>query len=110
MPVIPDYLNKLMADSNGSSTQPMPIFQRFFDQNYTKSNNLSEIYKNMVTINSNALFDDENGRIGFLLSTKAFIQMICNFFVSSVIKRFGYEMTQIFGSFVLFFSALCEFY
>ena len=100
-----------MVNSNDSSMKALPLIQSLFETNVsqTKANNLSLSFKNMITINSNALFDDENGKIGFLLSTKAFVQLICNFFVSSVIRRFGYEMTQIFGSFILLLSALRKF-
>ncbi|XP_054166693.1 uncharacterized protein LOC128964158 [Oppia nitens] len=67
VPVIPDYLNKLMDNSSDT---------------------------------------DENGRLGFLLSTKAFVQFFCNFFVSPLINRFGYEVIQITGSVILLLSSL----
>ncbi len=66
-------------------------------------------YNNGILVQTGESFDDENGQIGVLLFSKAFVQLVCDPFVSSVINLFGYEMTQIFGSAILLLSSICEF-
>ncbi|CAG2110652.1 unnamed protein product [Medioppia subpectinata] len=81
VPVIPDYLNKISADSNDTITLSMPLFKSLIEINSSNTGDMTRIYNNIISMHSNTVFDDENGRIGFLLSTKAFVQMICNFFL-----------------------------
>lgn len=54
-------------------------------------------------------FDVENGQVGTILSSKAFMQLLFNPLVSPIINRFGYELTLIYGSTVLLFSCLSKF-
>jgi len=48
----------------------------------------------------------ENGQVGAILSSKAFVQLAFNPLVSLIINRLGYELTLIFGVAVLLQSCL----
>ena len=50
----------------------------------------------------------ENGQIGAILSSKAFVQLAFNPLVSLIINRLGYELTLILGVAVLLHSSLCK--
>ncbi|XP_055333945.1 synaptic vesicular amine transporter-like [Paramacrobiotus metropolitanus] len=49
---------------------------------------------------------NENAKIGFLFSSKAFVQLLINPFVGIVSARYGYTMPLFFGLCVIFFAAL----
>lgn len=55
-------------------------------------------------------FNTENGQIGTILSSKAFVQLVFNPLVSPIINQLGYELTLILGVAVLFNSCLCMHY
>ncbi|KAK3601352.1 hypothetical protein CHS0354_037669 [Potamilus streckersoni] len=49
---------------------------------------------------------DENSEVGLLLSSKAFVQLVANPIVGVLCSRFGYAKMLVFGSLVLFVSAI----
>lgn len=53
----------------------------------------------------NPNFNTENGQVGAILSSKAFVQMAFNPLVSLIINRLGYELTLILGVAILLQSS-----
>ncbi|XP_043675370.1 synaptic vesicular amine transporter isoform X1 [Vespula pensylvanica] len=56
--------------------------------------------------NSTSAIEDENGRVGFLLSSKAFVQLILNPAVGSFTGAFGYARPLFLGNLCLLLAAL----
>ena len=54
----------------------------------------------------NPNLNTENGQVGAILSSKAFVQLAFNPLVSLIINRLGYELTLILGVTVLLQSSL----
>ena len=52
--------------------------------------------------------EDENGRVGLLLSSKAFIQLILNPAVGIYIGNTGYAKPLFFGNMCLLITTLCK--
>lgn len=52
--------------------------------------------------------EDENSRVGILLSSKAFIQLILNPAVGTFIGSTGYAKPLFFGNMCLLITALCK--
>lgn len=56
--------------------------------------------------NSTSAIEDENGKVGFLLSSKAFVQLILNPAVGSFTGAFGYARPLFLGNLCLLLVAL----
>ncbi|KAL2717960.1 synaptic vesicular amine transporter isoform X1 [Vespula squamosa] len=56
--------------------------------------------------NSTSAIEDENGRVGFLLSSKAFVQLILNPAIGSFTGAFGYARPLFLGNLCLLLAAL----
>ena len=65
---------------------------------------LSSITNNFTSLGSND--EDENGRVGLLLSSKAFVQLILNPAVGSFTSITGYAIPLFFGNLNLLLAAL----
>jgi len=52
----------------------------------------------------------ENGRVGFLFASKAFVQLIANPIVGYTTQKMGYHLPFIAGSATLLLSAISEYY
>lgn len=62
----------------------------------------------LCTIDNNSTCQDENGRVGFLLSSRAFVQLVLNPVVGSYIGAKGYSKPLFFGNLCLLLAAMCE--
>ena len=65
----------------------------------------------LCTLEGNASIvnsEDENGRVGLLLSSKAFIQLILNPAVGTFIGSTGYAKPLFFGNICLLITTLCK--
>lgn len=66
----------------------------------------------LYTLEGNTTIDaeaDENGRVGFLLSSKALVQLVLNPIVGSLTGTLGYARPLLLGSINLLVAALCEY-
>lgn len=52
--------------------------------------------------------EDENGRVGLLLSSKALVQLIWNPIVGTLIGKLGYARPLFLGNLSLFLATLCK--
>lgn len=60
-----------------------------------------------ITENATLLEEDENGKIGLLLSSKAFVQLILNPAVGTLTGTVGYAKPLLLGNSCLLLAALC---
>lgn len=77
---------------------------KFYEINYYIAINGKSI---AYLAHTNPNLDTENGQIGLILSSKAFVQLVFNPVVSLIINRLGYELTLIMGVAVLLQSSFC---
>lgn len=84
MPIIPDYLfhNHLNITPSGEITSLSPLQRKYED------------------------LEKDNGPLGALLASKAFVQLICTPFVGYATAIFGYHRPLLFGSVNMFFATL----
>ncbi|KAL3864705.1 hypothetical protein ACJMK2_006364 [Sinanodonta woodiana] len=80
------YVNESIKGGSGNGTDPGILVER------------------ILTIAIKAR--DENSEVGLLLSSKAFVQLVANPIVGVLCSRFGYAKMLVFGSLVLFVSAI----
>ncbi|KPM05327.1 portabella-like protein [Sarcoptes scabiei] len=114
VPVIPDFLLELenqnlrdVEENFRNSSDSKSKFGHSFDDDHHYLHHLAINGRSMAFLKHiHPNFDVENGQVGTILSSKAFMQLLFNPLVSPIINRFGYELTLIYGSTVLLFSCL----
>ena len=111
VPILPDYLASM--DRNSSIVIPQSIIYKNLDLHYvptilkhpvagTQSIPKVEPLENGSDFN----FESETGKVGLLLSVKAFTQLLCNPFVGSLTNKFGYKLPIFFGTINLLLSSV----
>ncbi|KAK7109835.1 synaptic vesicular amine transporter-like [Littorina saxatilis] len=104
VPIIPSFLLHLDKEAfdeanNQTTAQHVPT-------NGSSSNNLVDESLVKHAFSLAAVADSENSRVGWLLSSKAIVQLIANPFVGPLCSRVGYPVMLFCGCFVIFLSSL----
>lgn len=112
MPVLPEFLIELHYDKQISGEEDAGEIATAVHANQSLERVLAE---HPLSLNGRSMallhqlepgLATENGQVGTILSSKAFVQLMFNPFVSLLINRFGYELSLILGVLVLFTSTL----
>lgn len=113
MPILPDYLSQLDNQTQShdeplqSENQHHPTVVSGYPNGLATSND-DEVASNPLW--NRIKLNDENSSVGILLATKALVQLIATPLVKKLINSYGYSVTIILGTFVLFVASFGRYF
>lgn len=87
VPIMPDYLFSGPDSTGNASVRTLSPLQEKFER-----------------------LERENGPLGALLASKAFVQLIFTPFFGWISELFGYDLPLLFGSGTMFLASICKYY
>ncbi|XP_050396603.1 synaptic vesicular amine transporter [Patella vulgata] len=103
VPIIPDYLLNMdkvewETDNNTFNLNQSDSSNEFMNQSEPS------MTEKILLLSVNIM--NENSKVGWLLSSKAIVQLIANPFISPLASRFGYSVVLFSGTCVIFISSM----